>query len=229
MRITIVVLMAVGLLVYFVASRPQGDATVKGDKVASISASSEATSFCDRPKPTYTIIPGDTPLSAPDKAIASAKAIIADFTNKRDVTIKRNGEAIYGLIATYGTSRCKEAEPLLAQLRQIDDTLAENDRRDAARTPNFTLGLKDWRKGGFDSVGIVDVTISNSEKKPIKDISFACHFFAPSGTELNWRPGAIYETFAPASQRVVRNLNIGFIHSQTTKANCEGVGAMWAR
>lgn len=77
-----------------------------------------------------------------------------------------------------------------------------------------------WRKGGFDNVAVVDFTIKNNNTTPIKDIEVACDAVAASGTALGTVRETIYETIAPQKTKRVRDLNMGFIHTQTKSIGC---------
>jgi hypothetical protein len=77
-----------------------------------------------------------------------------------------------------------------------------------------------WEKGGFGSVLIADVTLTNKSAHPIKDVELSCVTMAESGTELGRVRHTIYESFTPKKTKAVRQTTMGFIHSQTHKVGC---------
>lgn len=83
-----------------------------------------------------------------------------------------------------------------------------------------TLENMSWRKGGFDTVAVADFTIKNNNTVSVKDIQVTCEAVAASGTVLGTVKETVYETIAPQKTKRVRDLNMGFIHSQTKNIGC---------
>jgi hypothetical protein len=77
-----------------------------------------------------------------------------------------------------------------------------------------------WRKGGFDNVMEADFTISNPTPYAIKDVEITCVHFAPSGTPIDSNRRTIYERIRPKGKKVVKDFNMGFIHSQVKSSAC---------
>ena len=78
-----------------------------------------------------------------------------------------------------------------------------------------------WSKGGFGSIMEADFTIQNPSNYTIKDIEVTCTHFANSGTEIDSNTRTIYESVPAKGKKVIKNFNMGFIHSQAKKTSCE--------
>lgn len=78
-----------------------------------------------------------------------------------------------------------------------------------------------WTKSGFGNVMMLSGKIVNSADYPVKDINIACGLDGNSGTHLGSADQTIYETVSPGKTLSIKGFNMGFIHSQATKANCE--------
>jgi hypothetical protein len=97
---------------------------------------------------------------------------------------------------------------------------AEQQRKLKEEVINATDIKMTWEKSGFGSVLIADVTLTNKNAHPIKDVELFCVILAESGTELGRQRHTIYESFIPKKTKTVRQTNMGFIHSQTHKVGC---------
>ena len=100
----------------------------------------------------------------------------------------------------------------------VSSTPSESPKQAALR--QATINFK-WSKGGFGSVMEADFTIQNPSNYAIKDIEVTCTHFANSGTEIDSNTRTIYETVPAKGKKVVKNFNMGFIHSQAHKSGCE--------
>lgn len=78
-----------------------------------------------------------------------------------------------------------------------------------------------WSKGGFGSVMIVDFVILNPSNYAIKDLEVTCTHFANSGTRIDSNSRTIYEVVPAKGKKIVKDFNMGFIHSQATKTSCK--------
>jgi hypothetical protein len=97
----------------------------------------------------------------------------------------------------------------------------------AAIPPGFRVSIsgQSWKKGGFDSIGLMSFTLKNGNDYQVKDISIVCTFYGNSGTELGARTHTLYETIRPSDKRTFSGVNIGFIPSQSSKGGCDVVSA----
>lgn len=95
-------------------------------------------------------------------------------------------------------------------------------RSEATRNPATAMSVKNfsWKKGGFGSVAIMDLTIANENNFAIKDVTVRCRLFASSGTELSTVVGTIYQIIQPKSTKTFADVNMGLIHSQSSRSNC---------
>jgi ribosomal protein L40E len=78
----------------------------------------------------------------------------------------------------------------------------------------------EWEKGGFGSVRLADVVLTNKSTKSVKDIVIECGLFAPSKTRLGRVRQTIYERLYPAQKRDFKQVNFGFINNQTSSVGC---------
>jgi hypothetical protein len=83
-----------------------------------------------------------------------------------------------------------------------------------------TISDFNWAKGGFGNVGLGTFTIKNDNTFQVKDVAIRCDFYANSGTSLSRADATIYEVVAAKKSRTFREVNLGFIHSQSSKASC---------
>jgi hypothetical protein len=90
-------------------------------------------------------------------------------------------------------------------------------KADVMRAVDLTM---QWQKGGFGTVLVADVTLTNKSAYPVKDVELFCGIWAKSGTELGRLRHTIYEAFAPKKTKTVRQTNMGFIHSQADRVGC---------
>lgn len=86
-----------------------------------------------------------------------------------------------------------------------------------------TIANYTWSKGGFGSVGLATFTIKNDNPFPVKDVFVRCSFYGNSGTALGQADKTIYEVIAAKKSRTFREVNLGFIHSQSARASCRVV------
>jgi vacuolar-type H+-ATPase subunit I/STV1 len=81
-------------------------------------------------------------------------------------------------------------------------------------------------KGGFDTVLLATFTIKSTLSFPVHDIAVLCRVLGNSGTELQEISQTIYDVMPPgASKRF--EVNLGFVHSQGTRAICRIAGVKW--
>lgn len=92
-------------------------------------------------------------------------------------------------------------------------------KRDPAT--KMTLAAMTWNVGGFGTIGIINVTVDNANDFGVKDIAVRCIFSGKSGTELSSTRHTIFDTIAAKSKKVFREVNVGFINSQSARARCE--------
>ena len=77
-----------------------------------------------------------------------------------------------------------------------------------------------WRTEGFDDIMVANFTVTNPTSYRFKDFEIKCVHFAPSGTEIDSNTRTVYQVVEAKSKKVVRNMNMGFIHSQVKSSSC---------
>jgi hypothetical protein len=113
--------------------------------------------------------------------------------------------------------------------RPIREALAARKAKEDYESSHITrpqLTIISWEKGGFGSVALMTVKITNtSDKGYVKDIAIACEYHGKSGTTINSHSAVIYETIKPKQSYIAKGLNMGFINQQAANASCSFVGA----
>ena len=125
-----------------------------------------------------------------------------------------------------------EAEAAKVKLA-ADDAARERNRKSAEeagaallrernRDPGerITMPSFSWKIGGFGVVGTATVTVNNGNDFPVKDIDVRCEFSGKSGTQLSTSQRTIYDTIPAKTKHTFKDVNMGFIHVQSAKANC---------
>lgn len=77
-----------------------------------------------------------------------------------------------------------------------------------------------WEKGGFDNVMMVSLTIVNGSDRGVKDLRLECDYDAPSGTRLGTARKVVYESIPAGGRKALKEVNMGFIDTQASKAGC---------
>jgi hypothetical protein len=95
--------------------------------------------------------------------------------------------------------------------------LRERNRNPADR---LTIRGMTWSLAGFKNVGLVNVTIENSNDFPVKDVGIRCYFSGKSGTQLSSKNHIIFDTIPAKTKKAFKEVNVGFIDSQSATASC---------
>ncbi len=82
------------------------------------------------------------------------------------------------------------------------------------------LRVNGWQKGGFDNVGLVDLTLKSWADFAVKDAVIVCDFKGDSGTIINQRRKTIYKKLEPGASVRERKLNFGIISTQANQIDC---------
>ncbi len=101
---------------------------------------------------------------------------------------------------------------------EADAALLRERNRDPGE--RITMPSFSWSVGGFGTVGSATVTIDNGNDFPVKDIDVRCEFSGKSGTHLSSSQRTIFDTIPAKAKRTFKDVNMGFIHSQSAKASC---------
>jgi hypothetical protein len=99
--------------------------------------------------------------------------------------------------------------------------------REARSNPENFLEIVDfsWTKGGFGNVMEATFVVRNKAPIDIKDIQIRCVHSAASGTEIDSNTRTVYELVKANSTKHLRNVNMGFIHSQARSSACHVIAA----
>jgi len=85
-----------------------------------------------------------------------------------------------------------------------------------------------WSKGGFGSIALLSVKLTNKSKVTTwRDIQYRATFLADSGKELGRKDGEINVALPPGKSRRIEDLNAGFIPQQTSKCNMALIGGVY--
>ena len=143
--------------------------------------------------------------------IKNPKAIEAGFADYREME----------KAAASGITTGAEWNAKLAKDRQAA-AFEEAARYEATRNPATKMSVENmtWSIGGFGSVAVVSLTINNANDFPIKDVRIECRFSGKSGTELSTATHTIFDTVKAKSKRTFKEVNVGFINSQSARAGC---------
>lgn len=89
--------------------------------------------------------------------------------------------------------------------------------------PESKVSIKkwNWQKGGFDTVMIATFTLSNDNAYAVKDIRIRCELSGNSGTNIDTAEETIYDSIPASTTRTFPDVSMGFVRSQTSRANCE--------
>lgn len=104
-------------------------------------------------------------------------------------------------------------------------TLRELERIRANPVEGVEVVNMNWRKDGFGSVMMLDITLRNDSGVVLRDFVINCEHSGPSGTIMDRNSRTLYETLAAGERRRFRNVNMGFILSQATASSCRVDGA----
>jgi hypothetical protein len=95
---------------------------------------------------------------------------------------------------------------------------AQSDKQDQIAA--IKIEKWSWKKAGFDNVMIGTFTIKNSNEFNVKDIVLSCQHYAPSGTLIDHNERTVYQAIKPNSSIIIKDFNMGFVHTQAAKSSC---------
>jgi hypothetical protein len=92
---------------------------------------------------------------------------------------------------------------------------------EALALESVSLKSYDWEKGGFDSIMMLkNIVIENKGARDVKDLTIECVGSAKSGTRIDKNVRVLYEIVPAGKSTRVKELNMGFLHSQVDRAGC---------
>ncbi len=98
-------------------------------------------------------------------------------------------------------------------------------REEVKKNPTKYIKIvkQSWRKGGFGSVAIHNLTIRNESNYDIKDISIKFSYLSDSGTLLDYNVQTIYQIIKAKKTRTFYDVNAGLVHSQATRGGVDQI------
>ena len=107
-----------------------------------------------------------------------------------------------------------------AQMRQAAAAVRVAENIHTRPDDFLKLDRFSWRKGGFGSVMIMEITVRNVSPVTLKDFTVTCDDFSPSGTRIDTNTNTIYQSVKSGASRTIREVNMGFVHSQAHSTSC---------
>jgi hypothetical protein len=123
------------------------------------------------------------------------------------------------------------SKPYRDSVKAAEAEIARREEEEAKRnSPEKYIDIDmGWRKGGFGSVALADITIANNSLVDMKDPVIMVTFYGESDTEI----GSKVETLlikVPAGKKASQyKVNLGFIKGQAAKARATFVSATWSK
>lgn len=168
---------------------------------------------------------------ANDKAIAAANKPQIERLKQEEALLPRDD--LSGRLAIW--QKLSSLAPAAEEYSRTADELRERieaPRMAAALEQHYREHPDDalivterWSKGGFGSVMVADFTLKNTSNLPLRDIGIKCKLQGNSGTVINIKHITLFEKLRPKATRTIRDVNVGFIDSQASRASCEAVEA----
>lgn len=139
-------------------------------------------------------------------------------------------------VASVPSANIDENLRIYARLAELDPGNLEFSRKKAEYQAKFDARARysdnpeealeivdfDWSKGGFGSIMMIDrMTVRNDAPFAIKDFVVKCIHQGPSGTDMDRNTRTVYDVIPAGDSKTVREINLGFIHSQATTTRCE--------
>jgi len=152
----------------------------------------------------------------PAEHVSKAKDLLATYADQADVQLAQKH------LQAIPPNAPQAAQAGLLKRR------AEARLREIEADANPLIVVKStWHRGGFDSVGLWDVTFKNLSNKPVGNITFRTAYYSETGNVVSrggvdslLAPGIVQKVIPPLSSRTIQ-INDGFISSEAHRANFE--------
>jgi hypothetical protein len=82
----------------------------------------------------------------------------------------------------------------------------------------------DWRREGFGLTAVADVSVRNNNVYTVRVDRINCRFRNRDGATENHSQG-VYDIIQPRTERLIRNVSLGFVNSDAKGIDCSVVGA----
>lgn len=80
-----------------------------------------------------------------------------------------------------------------------------------------------WKSSVGGNIMEANFVVNNKGKRAVKDVKITCDLYAKSGTRIDKNTRTLYDVFKAGAKKTVRDVNMGFIHSQAQSARCKVV------
>jgi hypothetical protein len=82
----------------------------------------------------------------------------------------------------------------------------------------------DWRREGFGLTSVADVSVRNSNDYAVRLDRISCRFRTKSGATEEHTQG-VYGVIQPRTEKLIRDVSLGFVDSDAKGIDCSVVGA----
>lgn len=82
----------------------------------------------------------------------------------------------------------------------------------------------DWHRAGFGLTVVADVSVRNNSDRAVRVDRVNCRFRTSSGTIEDHAQG-VYGVVQPRTQKVIRDVSLGFVSEHAKGIDCSVVGA----
>jgi hypothetical protein len=82
----------------------------------------------------------------------------------------------------------------------------------------------DWRRDGFGYTAVADVSVRNNNSYSVRVDRINCRFLKPDGAMEDHSQG-VYDIVQPRTERLIRNVSLGFVNSEARGIDCSVSGA----
>ncbi len=82
----------------------------------------------------------------------------------------------------------------------------------------------DWRRDGFGYTAVADVSVRNNNSYSVRVDRISCRFMKPDGAMEDHSQG-VYDIVQPRTERLIRNVSLGFVNSEARGVDCSVSGA----
>ncbi|WP_404357039.1 hypothetical protein [Methylotuvimicrobium sp. KM1] len=137
---------------------------------------------------------------------------------------------LYAELVNYNPNETKYKDKLKFYSKKLQEQKSKEkneieDYKKAQKAPEEFVKIikQSWRKDGFGTIAVVDLTVKNTAPFDVKDIIFLCNFYGNSGTQLNSIEKQVFEIIRYDETRTFKNIDLGFINSQAARGGCRVV------
>jgi hypothetical protein len=82
----------------------------------------------------------------------------------------------------------------------------------------------DWRREGFGFTAVADVSVRNNNSYSVRVDRISCRFRTADGATEDHAQG-VYDIIQPRTERMIRNVSLGFVNSEAKGLDCSVAGA----